>query len=86
MIRMATRHTWRNRCGSLADPSGSTRTGAGMNLMEGSPVPAGLRYGDRDGQDAVSGSRFVNRREASLLKSLRNSPGLQTLTRKTSYE
>jgi hypothetical protein len=55
-----------------------------MNLREGSSVRARLRYGDSDRQDAVSGSRFVNRRGAGFLTSLRNSPSLQTLIRKIS--
>ena len=49
-----------------------------MNLMEGSSVRTGLRYGDSDCQDAIPGSRFVNQREAGFLKSFRNSPGFQT--------
>jgi hypothetical protein len=55
-----------------------------MNLREGSSVRARLRYGDSDRQDAASGSRFVNRRGAGFLKSLRDSSSLQPLTHKIS--
>ena len=59
---------------------------AGTNLMAGRTVCAGLRCGDSDRQDAVSGARVVNWRGAGSLKSRWNRPDFQPLTGKTAHE